>query len=70
VREGRENRKKSTAPAPTAEHATDEGLRSVKKALFLTYTVIKSPFNGTAAQRDESGTCGASPLPVSPPSIP
>jgi hypothetical protein len=38
VREGRENRKKSTTPCPAAEHATHEAPARVKKTPFLTST--------------------------------
>jgi hypothetical protein len=39
VREGRENRKKSTAPVLAAEQRSDEALRNVKKGPFWTYAV-------------------------------
>jgi hypothetical protein len=39
VFEGRENRKKSTAPVPASERATHEAVGVLKKLTFLTYTV-------------------------------
>jgi hypothetical protein len=61
VCEGRENRKKSTAPTLVSENRFYGALRSVKKAPFLTYTVKNAEEAPTARGEKSPGKISTSP---------
>jgi hypothetical protein len=55
MREGRENRKKSTASVLVFDRRSHEAFGTLKNVAFLTYTVTSGGENGTAARWNKSG---------------
>jgi hypothetical protein len=65
MREGRENRKKSTAPASVFGRRSHEAFGALKKVTFLTYTVTTRVKTASPRVTTSSGENSTSPGEVS-----